>query len=194
MPIFKREPDPPPTPQTPLSGKPAASPFGERSERVAAHPATPVSGASTYGGMSTGAAAASAPTVAAAPAAATPSASSPAPAQPVAPREGAAVLDKKTEITGTLHSQGNVLIEGCFHGEVDAKETVWVEKGAQADGQLRANDAVISGSFDGEVACQHRLQVAAAATVTGEIKTPVLVIEEGATINCRFIMKRTGGR
>jgi cytoskeletal protein CcmA (bactofilin family) len=67
-----------------------------------------------------------------------------------------------------------------------------VEKGAQAKGQLRANDAVISGAYDGEVECQHRLQISATAIVSGEIKTPVLVIEEGATINCRFSMARSG--
>jgi cytoskeletal protein CcmA (bactofilin family) len=106
-------------------------------------------------------------------------------------RAAAAVIDKISEIKGTLHSQGNVLIEGHFQGEIEAKETVWVEKGAQTQAQLRANDAVISGSFDGEIVCQHRLQIAASATISGEIKTPVLVVEEGATVNCRFSMTRS---
>ncbi len=114
-----------------------------------------------------------------------------APAAPVA-REAAAVIDRQTEITGTLHSSGNVLIEGRFHGEVEANETVWVENGAQSDGQLRASDAVISGAVDGQIACGHRLQIAASAVVSGEIKTPVLVIEDGATVNCRFSMTRPG--
>jgi cytoskeletal protein CcmA (bactofilin family) len=115
----------------------------------------------------------------------------PAAAPPVA-REAAAVVDRKTEITGTLHSSGNVLIEGRFHGEVEANETVWVEKGAQSDGQLRAAAAVISGAVDGQVDCRTRLQIAASAVVNGEIKTPILVIEDGATVNCRFSMTRAG--
>ena len=86
-----------------------------------------------------------------------------------------------------------MLIEGCFHGEVEASETVWVERGAQSDGQLRANDAVISGSVDGQIDCQRRLQIAAGAVVSGQIKTPILVIEDGATVNCRFSMSREGG-
>ncbi len=108
---------------------------------------------------------------------------------PVA-REAAAVIDRKSEITGTLHSSGNVLIEGRFHGEVEANETVWVETGAQSDGQLRAAAAVISGTVDGKVDCGTRLQIASSAVVTGEIKTPILVIEDGATVNCRFSMAR----
>ncbi len=124
---------------------------------------------------------------AAAPQAATPPAS--APATRVA-RDAAAVVDGKTEITGTLHSSGNVLIEGRFHGEVEATDTVWVEHGAQSDGQLRASDAVISGAVDGQIDCARRLQIAASAVVSGEIKTPVLVIEDGATVNCRFSMSR----
>lgn len=112
------------------------------------------------------------------------------PVQPPVAREAAAVVDRKTEITGTLHSSGNVLIEGRFHGEVEANETVWVENGAQSDGQLRALEAVISGAVDGEIDCGRRLQIAASAVVSGEIKTPVLVIEDGATVNCRFSMTR----
>ncbi len=113
---------------------------------------------------------------------------------PPANREAAAVIDKKSKIKGTLHTEGNVLIEGCFQGEIDAKETVWVENGSQTEAQLRANDVIISGSFNGEVDCRHRLQVTASATVSGEIKTPVLVIEDGATVNCRFSMARSGGK
>lgn len=119
------------------------------------------------------------------------------PAVPAAPpvnREAAAVIDTRSEIKGTLHTEGNVLIEGCFQGEIEAKETVWVEKGSQTQAQLRANDVIISGSFDGEVDCRHRLQISASATVSGEIKTPMLVIEEGATVNCRFSMARSGGK
>ena len=108
-------------------------------------------------------------------------------------RAAAAVIDKKSEIKGTLHSQGNVLIEGSFQGEIEAKETVWVEKGAQTKAQLHANDVIVSGSFDGEIACLHRLQIAATASISGEIKTPMLVVEEGATVNCRFKMTRSGG-
>lgn len=172
MPIFKREQDAPVAPQpTPAARQPVSS-VPDRAEKVAA----PV------------------PAPAVAPSGAAKTSESPPPQSVMPPvkRESAAVIDKKTEITGTLHSQGNILIEGGFQGEMEAKETISVEKGARAQGQLRANDAVISGTYDGEIECQHRLQVSASATVTGEIKTPVLVIEEGATINCRFSMARSG--
>jgi cytoskeletal protein CcmA (bactofilin family) len=122
-----------------------------------------------------------------------PTAASPAPSSaPPVNREAAAILDRNTDLTGTLHSKRNVLVEGCFQGEIEAKETIWVEQGARTQGQLRSNDAVISGSFDGQVECQHRLQITQSAAVSGEIKTPVLIVEEGATINCRFSMARPG--
>jgi cytoskeletal protein CcmA (bactofilin family) len=124
-----------------------------------------------------------------------PTAASPAPpSAPPVNREAAAILDRHTDLTGTLHSKRNVLVEGCCQGEIEAKETIWIEPEASTEGQLRSNDAVISGSVDGQVECQHRLQITNTATVSGEIKTPVLVIEEGATINCRFTMARPGGK
>lgn len=180
MPIFKREPDPPPAPQGPPAGRPSYAAATNHGARVTTTPAVPVS-----------------PPAAAFPASAPaePSDSDPTPQPATVPwvnRETAAVIDSKTDITGTLHSDGDVLIEGLFQGEIVAKETVLVENGAQTQGQIRANEAIISGSFDGEIVCQHRLQVAASATLSGEIKTPVLIIAEGATINCRFSMARAG--
>jgi cytoskeletal protein CcmA (bactofilin family) len=166
MSIFKREQEPPYNRAAARSSPPVAPAPQSREPAPAPPPASP--GATLPG---------------------------PAPVAAVAPpvaREAAAVVDRKTEITGTLHSSGNVLIEGRFHGEVEANETVWVEKGAQSDGQLRASAAVISGAVDGQIDCGARLQIAASAVVSGEIKTPILVIEDGATVNCRFSMTRAG--
>ena len=173
MSIFKREQEPPynrgaATKAAAASGAPTA----ERKEPAPASSAG--SGAPAQAGSGQ--------------AATTVAATQPAP--PVA-RDAAAVIDRQTEITGTLHSSGNVLIEGRFHGEVEANATVWIEKGAQSDGQLRASDVVISGAVDGQIDCRSRLQIASSAVVNGEIKTPILVIEDGATVNCRFSMARS---
>ncbi len=174
MPIFKREQDPPYNQPRPATA--AVAQTAQRSDK----PLSP---------------APSAAAPAASTAASTTTASQPAPQPAKAtppPRPAAAVIDEKTEITGNLKSTGNVLIEGRFHGEVEATEAIWVEPGAQSDGQLRASDAVISGAVDGEIDCRRRLQIAATAVVSGEIKTPILVIEDGATVNCRFSMTREG--
>ena len=109
---------------------------------------------------------------------------------PVLRRDDAAVLDHNTQLTGTLLSEGNVLIEGSFEGEMDAKEMIVVEKDASAEGKLRATDVIVSGTFDGEVICQNRLWVRPGGSISGEINTSVLVIEEGSTVNCRFVMSR----
>ncbi len=172
MSIFKREPDPP-------YNRAAAS-------RAAPGPATPTAAPRDAAPVPY------APPTTPEPAPVAPVTQVPTPAAPPLEREAAAVVDRKTEITGTLHSSGNVLIEGRFHGEVEANETVWVDKGAQSDGQIRAAAAVISGAVDGQIECGNRLQIAATAVISGEIKTPILVIEEGATVNCRFSMARTG--
>ncbi len=119
----------------------------------------------------------------------------PTPARPTAevfPRDAAAIIDKNTQLSGTLRSEGNVLIEGSFEGEIEAKETILVERNAQAQGQLRANNVIISGSFDGQIVCQNRFRVTPTGSIKGEINTSVLVVEEGSTVNCRFIMSREG--
>lgn len=105
-------------------------------------------------------------------------------------RDTAAVLDRNSRLQGTLHSQGNVLIEGSFEGEMEAKETILVQKDAQAKGQLLAENVIVSGLFDGEAVCQGQFQVTPTGSIAGEINTRILVVEEGSTVNCRFIMSR----
>lgn len=107
--------------------------------------------------------------------------------------EPVAVIDSNSSIDGTFRSRGNVLVEGSFHGTLEADKTVLVARGAQTQAQLRASDTIVCGSFDGEIVCERQLKIASTATISGEIKTPVLVIEEGATVNCRFTMARAGG-
>ena len=107
-------------------------------------------------------------------------------------RESAAVLDRNTRIQGTLQSDGNVLIEGSFDGDMEALETIMVEQEASVKGHLLANDVIVSGLFDGEAVCQHRFRVTPGGRVAGQINTQVLVVEEGSTVNCRFTMTREG--
>lgn len=172
MSVFKRDRDPY---QSPAVSTPAA----KQTPAPVAEPA-PKESVSAYS-----------PAAASAPPAARAASAGPQPSTLPVNREIAAVIDKKSEFKGTLHSQGDVLVEGSFEGEIEAKATVWVEKGAQTQAQLRANDVIVSGAFNGEIDCQHRLHITATASITGQIKTPVLVIEDGATVNCRFSMTRS---
>ncbi len=105
-------------------------------------------------------------------------------------RESAAVLDQNTRIQGTLQSDGNVLIEGSFDGDMEARETVMIERDAIFKGHLLANDVIVSGLFDGEAVCQRQFRVTPGGSVAGQINTEVLVVEEGSTVNCRFTMAR----
>jgi cytoskeletal protein CcmA (bactofilin family) len=107
-------------------------------------------------------------------------------------RDNAAVIDKNSELSGTLHSNGNVLIEGVFKGEIEAKDTVFIERDAKTDAKLRANDVIISGMFDGVIDCRHRVQITSTSTIKGEVNTPILVVEEGSTVDCCFKMTRAG--
>ena len=75
---------------------------------------------------------------------------------------------------------------------MDAKKTILVDQDATTKGQLTAEDVIVSGTFDGEAVCRNRFSVRPTATITGEINTAVLVVEEGSTVNCRFIMSREG--
>lgn len=103
-------------------------------------------------------------------------------------RQGAAMVAKDSAFTGTLKSNSNLCIEGSFDGELEAKETVFVASGAHVKADVRATDVIVAGSLDGTVAASGRFHVMPSAQVSGQIKSAVLVIDQGSHVNCRFAM------
>jgi cytoskeletal protein CcmA (bactofilin family) len=101
----------------------------------------------------------------------------------------ATVVARDSSFNGKLRSEGSVRVEGIFDGELDATKSIYVAESARANAQLKAAEIVIAGAFDGQVEAENRLHLTPTARAKGRIKTTVLVIEEGAVVDCHFTMK-----
>ncbi len=99
-----------------------------------------------------------------------------------------AFLGAGTNYHGKLHFQGAVRIDGNFQGEVVSEGTLVIGQEAVVDGQVKVGQLVLSGKIKGEVEAKTKVVLHKTANLQGNIRTPVLVVEEGAVLEGELIM------
>ncbi|MCB0114968.1 MAG: polymer-forming cytoskeletal protein [Caldilineaceae bacterium] len=102
------------------------------------------------------------------------------------------VISKESNFNGNVRSDGDILIEGSFEGEIDCKGTVIVAEGANVSATVRARNATIAGSANGDFSCEERLTIEASGEMRGKAQAPTLVVDEGAFFEGEFKMGAGG--
>jgi cytoskeletal protein CcmA (bactofilin family) len=125
-----------------------------------------------------------------------------APTTPTAPQKiaearasAAACLDRGSKISGKLHFEGSVRVDGSLDGEIDAKE-ITIGENAVATAQIRADSIVVSGKVNGDITATQRVELRATARVMGNITTQKLMVHEGAVFegHCSMEQESDGDR
>lgn len=93
-----------------------------------------------------------------------------------------AFLGTDTLYNGQLSFAGSVRIDGEFTGEINSEGTLILGKDARVSGQINVAQLVLSGRIDGDIVVTKQTTMHKTAFLTGNIVTPVLVMEEGATL------------
>ncbi len=89
-----------------------------------------------------------------------------------------AFLGKDTEFEGKLSFTGAVRMDCRFKGEILSGGTLIVGESAVIESNVRVSHMVISGEVRGNIEAD-RVEIRAPGKVIGNIRSPVLVIEEG---------------
>jgi len=99
-----------------------------------------------------------------------------------------AFLGKGTEFEGKLTFEGTVRIDGKFSGEIFTKGVLIFGESSQIEAEVEANKVVISGEIRGNVNAATRVEIHTPGKVYGNIKSPVLVIDDGVVFegNCQM--------
>lgn len=93
------------------------------------------------------------------------------------------VVSHDTSWKGEIESAGSMHIHGRFEGVIRAEEDVYILEEAQVSAEVTARNVVIAGNYDGEVNCSARFEVLPTGRVKGSVRSPVLVVHDGAEIN-----------
>jgi len=103
-----------------------------------------------------------------------------------------AFLGVGTEYRGKLDFVGAVRIDGTFEGEITTDGDLILGREASIVGTIRVGRLISNGRVEGDVTVKHRTTLEKTASLKGTLSTPKLVVQDGAIIEGRIIMK-TGG-
>lgn len=97
-------------------------------------------------------------------------------------------IDDATEFEGKIQSSKTIRIDGRVKGEVHCSQAVIVGESASVEAVIHAASVIISGEVKGDLSATSKITLQKTARVTGDLRTPGIVIEEGALLEGRIVI------
>ena len=95
---------------------------------------------------------------------------------------------QELNLSGKLVFQGAVRIDGRYEGEIEAQGTLIVGAGAVVHAEIKVDRAIIMGEVRGTVEAREKLEIEGQGKLYGDIKTPKLIVDDGAVFEGNCIM------
>jgi len=96
------------------------------------------------------------------------------------------IISADLKITGDLHSDGGIIIEGQVKGDI-VGDTVKIVSGATVLGDVRARDLILDGDVTGTVRTG-TVKIGPQAVFEGELQCDHFEIAKGAQVDVKFNM------
>jgi cytoskeletal protein CcmA (bactofilin family) len=94
-----------------------------------------------------------------------------------------AFLGEGTQFKGVLSFAGAVRIDGHLEGEIVGDEVLIIGEPGQVNAEIEVGSLVVSGQVHGNITAKQRVELLRPSRVSGTIRTPCLVVAEGAVFN-----------
>jgi cytoskeletal protein CcmA (bactofilin family) len=94
-----------------------------------------------------------------------------------------AFLGEGTQFKGVLSFAGAVRVDGQLEGEIVGDEVLIIGEPGQVKAEIEVGTLVVSGRVQGTINAKQRVELLRPSRVTGTIRTPCLVVAEGAMFN-----------
>ncbi len=101
-----------------------------------------------------------------------------------------AFLGEGTSFMGSLQFDGTVRLDGRFEGDVAGSDLLIIGQAASVRAEIQVGSLVVGGRLEGNIVARKRVELLSTARVTGTIKTPSLVVSDGAILNGTCEMRR----
>ncbi|MFH1724518.1 MAG: polymer-forming cytoskeletal protein [Elusimicrobiota bacterium] len=98
------------------------------------------------------------------------------------------IIGPEAYFQGVLTVRGSLRIEGEVEGNIHEAHTVILGGKGRIKGDVCAERVVVGGHVVGDVVAKTQLELIAGGRITGDIRTPKLLIEEGAAFEGRCSM------
>lgn len=91
------------------------------------------------------------------------------------------VIGSSIVVDGEITGEEPLTILGTVKGKIAVAQTIAVESGAQVEANVEAAAITVSGRLTGNVLARERLELRSDAKMVGDVKSPRIVIADGAS-------------
>ena len=105
--------------------------------------------------------------------------------------QNSTVVTKGLTMSGALHGEGVVQIEGTLEGEVSLDGSLVVAETGLVKGPVTANEVRVAGSIQGSIVAHSHLWLERTGRIEGDVSTASLVVEAGGQFEGRCTMLKT---
>jgi cytoskeletal protein CcmA (bactofilin family) len=86
-----------------------------------------------------------------------------------------------SEFQGTLHVEGDLLVDGIIHGTVEVRGDIQISESGLIEGsEVRAKNLIVHGVLKARVLVEGKLTLSRTARLEGDVNAGALSVEEGA--------------
>jgi len=102
-----------------------------------------------------------------------------------------AMIGKSIVIKGELSGAEDLVVEGVVEGKINLpKNNLTVGAEGRVNADVSAQVVTITGKVEGDVTATERVEITASGAVTGNVRTPRLVVADGAFFQGSIEMKK----
>jgi cytoskeletal protein CcmA (bactofilin family) len=98
-------------------------------------------------------------------------------------------IDKDTEITGDIRFKDSFRIDGKFKGKILSGTSLIIGESGDVEADIEVGSLSINGNVKGNLNASDLIEIFSQGKVTGKMKTPKLIIEEGAFFQGSCLME-----
>lgn len=103
------------------------------------------------------------------------------------------IIGADADLNGDLNVKNSARIDGKVTGRITSADTVTVGSAGVVEGDVSANHIILGGKVTGNLSASGRTILEKSATLNGNLKTMILVVQEGAQFNGHSEMGGQGG-
>ncbi|MCP1728482.1 cytoskeletal protein CcmA (bactofilin family) [Natronospira proteinivora] len=102
------------------------------------------------------------------------------------------LVGRNTEITGDVHFEGGMHVEGTVRGNVHAEDescVISVSQHGVIEGDVKVPHISLDGTVTGDVYARERVELAPHAKVNGDVYYNLIQMAAGASVNGKMVHK-----
>ena len=98
-------------------------------------------------------------------------------------KNGDTVIGNEAYFQGTLTAKGSLRVDGRIDGSIVDAKTVTIGKSGKVKGDISCEICYVRGELRGNIVALEHVEVLAGSHMDGDIRSPRIMLEEGAVFN-----------